>query len=141
MDIIEIVIQGRAAYQAEMAQLPVAVLAWMWAMRAVFVGGGVLFIGTRLGRAVLAVMIVHALSLFALKGAFSEIPASLIGASLHLALWLPLLVWLFFTLRRRAPVSTFYSTAARWWGAVVACMLAISLALDAKEVMSALAGA
>lgn len=134
--LFDLVASGAALYRVDTVALPLPVLAWMWAMRIVFFGG-VIFFPRLEAVATVATMALTAILIFAIKGYYPTVPSSHIGASVHLALWLPLLVWLATILRRRMRVRPRgrWNGAARAWLLVVMGMILISLLFDVREVV------
>lgn len=138
-DFLATVMRGFTLFQAETAQLPPAVLAWMWAMRIVF-GGSVIFL-PRVGALVtFGTMLATAVLRFYAKGLYPDVPASHIGALVHVVLWLPLAAFLLYSMRgQREPRGSHFDRVFAIWRPVVIGMLAVSLVFDVREVMRMLA--
>lgn len=128
-------LHGFELFRAETAQLPLAVLAWMWAMRIVL-GASIVFLRHRGALVTFGTMLATAVGRFYIKGIFPEIPAPQIGASVHVVLWLPLLAFLLYSMRAPRPQepSRFDRAYATWRG-VAAVVLAVSLVFDVREVV------
>ena len=133
---IDLIRAGAALYRQEMALLETPVLAWMWTMRLVFFGGVLLF-PKREAVAVVGTMLATALLIFLIKGSFVTVPASHIGAGLHLILWTPLLVFLLVCWWRREPTVLARDRILRIWTPLTAGLLVISLLFDVREVVLA----
>lgn len=126
-------VHGATLFRAETAHLPAAVQAWMWTMRIVL-GASLVFLPRRGAMATLAVMVVTGVSRFYVKGLYPQLAAAQIGAMSHIVLWLPLAIFLLFTLRERRPVRpTPRDRAYRYWRIAVLALIAVSLAFDVRE--------
>ena len=128
--------RGFALFQADAAQLPPLVLAWMWAMR-ITLGASIVFLRRPGAIATLAVMLATAVSRFYIKGLYPEMPASNIGALTHVVLWIPLAAYLLYSWRNRRPYgNATLERAYAIWLPVALAVLAISLIFDIREVIA-----
>lgn len=126
-----------ALFREETAQLPMAVVVWMWAMRIGF-GASIVFLPRPGAIATLGVMAATALLRFYIKGAQPDMPAVQIGSLVHAVLWLPLLAFLIFSAwKQNAPAVSIYDRAYASWRLVVIAMLSISLAFDIGALLKA----
>ena len=125
-------------YRAEVATLPSAVYVWMWFMRAVLIGGGLAFIGTRAGRIVFLLMVLTVLGLWIGKGLWPDMPLGLLGSGLHLVLWVPMAAWVFLYLRAKPDGAelSLYRRLSYWWGGLVLIVVGISLIFDVRELIA-----
>ena len=134
---------GFELFRAETAQLPLAVQAWMWVMRIVL-GASIVFLPRRAAVITFAVMLVTAVSRFYAKGLWPDMPAAHIGATSHLVLWTPLVIYLLFSMRkwRKFGGSTFerpkFEQAFGIWRACAIAVILISLAFDIREAVAML---
>ncbi len=134
---------GFTLFQAETAQLPLAVQAWMWVMRIVL-GASIVFVPRRAAAITFGVMLVTAVSRFYAKGLFPDVPAAHIGAMSHILLWTPLVVYLLFSMRkwRKFAGSQFgeslFERAFGIWRACAIAVIVISLAFDIREAVAML---
>ncbi len=137
-DVVATLLRGFTLFRGETGQLPLAVLAWMWAMRVVFLAS-IVFLPRAGAVATLATMLATAVLRFYVKGLYPDLPAPFIGALTHIVLWSPLVVFLLYSMRgRRAPGISSLERAYPDWLAVVIAMMAVSLVFDVREVVTAL---
>lgn len=136
MELFDLFAAGLKNYRAETATLPLGVYVWMWFMRAVLIGGGLVFIGTVQGRVIFAMMAVNIAVLWGGKGLWPDMPLSMLGTSAHVVLWAPVLVWLVLYLRRTGqPVGGAYTRMAWRWGWLAGAVMAASLLMDAVTLL------
>jgi len=134
-DLIAMLMHGFSLFRAETAQLPAAVLAWMWVMRIVL-GASLVFLPRPGAIAAFAVMLTTAMSRFFIKGLRPDIPAAHIGASVHVVLWAPLAIYLLYSMRAQpAAHGAAMERAYGFWRIAAVGVLALSLVLDIREVI------
>ncbi|MGB0921400.1 MAG: hypothetical protein ACPG1C_08785 [Alphaproteobacteria bacterium] len=104
-------------------------------MRALLMGGSLVFILTRPGAIVFAVMIGNALLLWAGMALYPT-ALHMIGPTLHLILWSPLVFYLLRYFRITEKPSDAYLRAAHLWLIVAIVVMAISLLLDAVALLA-----
>jgi len=138
-NLVAVLVHGFSLFRAETAHLPAAVLAWMWAMRIVL-GASIAFLPRRGAIAAFAVMLVTAVSRFLLKGFHPEVPSAHIGASVHVVLWLPLAIFLLWTLHaERKTADTLMDRAYGVWLIAEIAVIVISLVFDIREMIGVFA--
>ena len=131
-------LRGVTLFQAEIAQLSPAVLAWMWAMRIAF-GASIVFLPRAGAVATLGTMIATAVLRFYVKGSYPDMLAPQIGALTHVVLWIPLIVFLLYSIRYQpATAGSRLDRAYTIWRVVAVGMLAVSLVFDIREAVTAL---
>ena len=138
-NLVAVLMHGFSLFRAETARLPAAVQAWMWVMR-IILGASIVFVPRRGAVATFAVMLVTAVSRFYVKGLYPDVLAAQIGASVHVVLWLPLAIFLLWTMRvERRPDGTLLDRGYGFWRIAAVAVMAISLVFDVREVIGILA--
>jgi hypothetical protein len=131
----EPLISAANALQIEAQAYPGGVRTWMAAMAILFFGGIVFVPWRNDARAVVGVMAITALALIVGKAFWPQTARAQIGATIHLVLWTPLLVFLlrnrFALFRPSIGASGTFARLHRFWLYAVIAVLAISIVLDA----------
>ena len=135
-DFVSTLLRGFSLFQAENALLPPLVLAWMWVMRIVF-GASIIFLPRPGALTTLVAMLLTALSRFYIKGSYPDMPASHIGALTHVVLWIPLVAFLVYSMRRWKTFggSRLEQAYAIWLPAAIG-VLTVSLVFDVRAVLT-----
>ena len=138
-DLIAVLTHGFSLFRTETAQLPAAVLAWMWVMR-IALGASIVFLPRPGAIAAFAVMLTTAVSRFIIKGIYPDMPAAHIGASVHVVLWLPLTIFLLWTMHAHQTAGgTPMDRAYGFWRIAAVAVMAVSLVFDVREAIGFMA--
>jgi len=135
-EFVATLVHGFTLFQGEIAHLPPTVLAWMWVMRIVF-AASIVFLPRPGAIVTLGTMIATALVRFYIKGSHPEMPAPEIGAIAHIVLWIPLAIFLLYSIRvHHTTVGGLIDRAYPYWRILVVGVLITSLVLDIRDVLT-----
>ncbi len=132
---LELIREAVAANQAEAATYSQGVRTWMAVMSIAFLSS-VIFAPWKTGaRWILAATLVNILGLILIKAFFPELSRTMIGTSVHLIFWTPIL-WMIWrpsaATRRIADFQGHTGLIYRVWLLAASAIMATSLVLDAR---------